>query len=211
MPKRQAEPYLVEIGTARDPMEGGLIREYLAGYDIDCVVQGEHHSSLLGSMGAFIPLRLLVPSERAEEAQQLLRDLREGPDAGEPVASDQLGEDEGDDDLSGDLVAWRDDAELVQRVRRARMLALVLPGLGLGHLSLGARVRWLVLASAWPLAVYLGRASVAWAIAAVAISTAVDLGDIPAAATDLVARRRAARRKDAAVRLPRAQARRRRR
>ena len=63
---------MVAIGTAGDPMEGAMIREFLTSNGIDCMIQGENHRSMLQIIGAYIELRILVPKSQAEAAAALL-------------------------------------------------------------------------------------------------------------------------------------------
>ena len=73
-----------------------------------------------------------------------------------------------------------------------------MPGLGLGHFAVGARVRGVVLLATWPVAIGLAVGAGPQALALVALSTALDFFTAPVAAAE-VARRRSR------PRLPRAQ------
>lgn len=151
---------LVAVATAGDPMESSMLREFLISNGIDCMVQGENHRSLLQMVGAYIELRLLVPSSQAEEAAALIADFRktareeadaasatdDNPDAAGADADVPAEAAEADDD------AWRQDDALRRRVRTARLLSLCFPGLGLGHFAVGAHKRGTLLAISWPAA-----------------------------------------------------------
>jgi hypothetical protein len=174
---------LIQVGTAGTPVEGAMMREYLGSHGIDCLVQGEHHRSMISAIGAFIELRLLVPRERAEEASALLRDFSAGNATKE---EDQEGAaEDGEDD-------WRDRAETRRKVRGARMLSLFVPGLGLGHFAVGAWARGLLLAAAWPVAFWLSRRAGAQVFGLIALSTLFDFIATPLAASDVARRRRPA-------------------
>ncbi len=205
---------LVAIGTAGDPIEGAMIREYLAPHGIDCIVQGEHHRSMLQMVGAYIELRLLVPRFQAEEAAALLRDFRQriqdggsiedadGEDADPADDEDPVDEEDGDDEDPAEdseaLEDWREDAQLERRVRGARLLSLFLPGLGLAHFSVGARLRGFVLLATWPATFWLLARIGGAAMALVPLSAAFDFIAAPFAMADVQRRQR--------ERLPRARA-----
>jgi hypothetical protein len=190
------DPELVAIGTAGDPIEGAMVREYLASCGIDCVVQGEHHRSMLQMVGAFIELRLLVPRYQAEEAVALLREFRERL-VSEPIQSAD-GEDPDDEDDHEDsdvgeseaLEDWRKDAEITRRVRGARLLSLVLPGLGLAHFAVGARTRGCILLASWP-AAFMLMSRMGWAaMALIPLSAAFDFIAAPFAMADVLRQQR---------------------
>lgn len=197
---------LVAIGIAGDPMEGGMIREFLRAEGIHCMIQGEQHRSMLQMLGAFIELRILVPRSRAEEAATLLAAFREElageqaqPGGEEEDEDDEDDEDTGDEDEAGRaprpveaaaLADWRKDPELVRRVRGARLLSLMLPGFGVGHFSVGAIGRAFLLLSAWPLAFWLRSYIGFKAGALIPASALIDFLATPAAMTAVMRRRR---------------------
>jgi hypothetical protein len=50
------------------------------------VIQGEHHRALLGMLGPYVEVRLLVPADQEEAARRLLRPApRAVPDEAEPT------------------------------------------------------------------------------------------------------------------------------
>lgn len=126
---------LVYLSTAANQTEAGALRSYLEAYGIHAHVQGEHHSSLLGPLGAFaIELRILVPAQSLDEARELMRAFYEA----EPV---------GDELEEVEAFAEADEVENLapSRVRAtspttAGALALF-PGFGLGHVVTGAAAR----------------------------------------------------------------------
>ncbi|HKE19783.1 MAG TPA: hypothetical protein VKB80_33130 [Kofleriaceae bacterium] len=185
---------LVEVGTAVDPAESAMLREYLASQGIDCVVPSEHHRSL----GIYTPLRMLVRRSQAEEAAALVRDFRSAARTDENGAGAGAGgEDDGDDAAGEELAAageeladWRESAGLRRKLRGARLLSLVVPGLGLAHFAIGARLRGLILAASWPAAIWLATRVGGVAIALIPLSTAVDVLGAAAAMADERKRRR---------------------
>ncbi|MFO0576053.1 MAG: DUF2007 domain-containing protein [Polyangia bacterium] len=89
----------VVVRSCRDNAEADLLKSVLADAGIRCVVQGENHRSMLGFLGAYIELRLLVPSESEEEAKLLLAAAESSQDPGTEGALD---EEDGDGDGDGD-------------------------------------------------------------------------------------------------------------
>ncbi len=190
---------MVAIGTAGDPMEGAMIREFLTSNGIDCMIQGENHRSMLQMIGAYVELRILVPKSQAEEAAALLADFRSQAAEREPAEGDEEEEEE-EREEEGTSLSWREDAELVRKARSARLVALALPGFGLGHLAVGAKVRGLILfLAAWPVAIWLANRTPA-AFALVPISALIDFLGAPAALAEV-------RRRRARTQLPEARAR----
>ncbi len=192
---------MVAIGTAGDPMEGAMVREFLTSNGIDCMIQGENHRSMLQMIGAYIELRILVPKSQAEEAAALLADFRSQaverePAEGEEEEGEEEEQEEDDGEEEGSNLSWREDAELVRKARGARLVALALPGFGLGHFAVGARVRGLILfLAAWPAAIWLAARTPA-AFALVPISAFIDFLGAPAALAEV-------RRRRARTRIPR--------
>jgi hypothetical protein len=105
---------------------------------IAVVIGAEHHASLLGPLGAsFLSLDIWVAAEDADEAAELLRDLRAGGAAETPPDADADAE---DTDL---------DAFYQQRRRAGIATALALfITFGTGHMSTGAWFRGALLAAA---------------------------------------------------------------
>jgi Putative prokaryotic signal transducing protein len=178
---------LVAIGTAGSPIEGAMIREYLASFGIHCMVQGEHHHSMVPHAGGLIELRLLVPRYQAEEAVALLRAFPEeerseasiADPGGEEEEYDEEEDESEADDEGGRPEDWRKDAELARRVRGARLLSLCIPGAGLAHFALGARLRGVILLCTWPAAVALYARMGPPALLLVLFSAAFDFAAAP--------------------------------
>lgn len=182
-----------------------MIREYLGSHGIDCLVQGEHHNALVA--GAFIELRLMVPGAQADDARALVRRLQgeraDGAAAAGETAADRGGEDEAvaDEDAGDETGPWREREALARRVRGARLLSLLVPGIGLGHFAVGARRRGFLLLMTWPVAFSLSAAMGTRALGIVALSAVFDFLCVGMAADDVA--------RAAAPTLPRAEIRRR--
>ncbi|MBI3184859.1 MAG: DUF2007 domain-containing protein [Myxococcales bacterium] len=149
---------LVSLAKAVDNAEASALRAYLEVNGVDCIVQAEQHRSMLGVMGPYIELRLLVRAADLEAAEKLLRQYRENerrdsheedPEldrlAQEATAALPTGE---DDDFS---VRPRPVESMgpkrPKRVGVAVVLAVVLT-FGTGHLYAGAFWRGAILALA---------------------------------------------------------------
>jgi len=53
---------LVPLTTCESAEEAATLRALLEAHGIPCVVQGEHHRALLGMLGPYVEVRLLVPA-----------------------------------------------------------------------------------------------------------------------------------------------------
>lgn len=93
----------VVVRSCRDNAEAALLKSVLTDAGIRCVVQGENHRSMLGFLGAYIELRLLVPSDSYEEAKLLLS----GAEGSEGAGSE-------DDDAPADEDKDKDEDPSVQ-------------------------------------------------------------------------------------------------
>lgn len=158
----------VRIGTCSGPAEAAFVRSVFDAHGLPVVINGEMHAGALGGLGGFVRLDILVAGEDAEEARELLRDIRAGDHAlaegAEPVA-------EADGDAHADAHGvWdaapvsaepsaRAEATPVPPVfapttgydtRRRRtgvaLLLTVMPGFGTAHMSTGAWGRGIALA-----------------------------------------------------------------
>jgi hypothetical protein len=145
------------------------VRSALEAHDIPVVINAEQHASMLGGIGgAFVPLHIYVDSDHAEEAAELLRDLRERRQ-GESDSEDEPADDEGaaadaggDDQAEAAAETEDEDADAVSevdlRIERRRRAGIVLllscfiPIGGIGHLLTGAWLRGLALAGVQVLA-----------------------------------------------------------
>jgi hypothetical protein len=164
----------VRIGTCSGPAEAAFVRSVFDAHELEVVINGEHHASVLGGLGGFVRLDILVDADHEEEAVALLRDIREGAHA----VGDELPEDE--DVVDGDARADADgvwDAKPVaadathdaapasaEAARPARAAPIVfddrrrrtgavlllstLAGFGAAHMSTGAWARGIALAVA---------------------------------------------------------------
>ncbi|HSP19571.1 MAG TPA: DUF2007 domain-containing protein [Myxococcaceae bacterium] len=64
---------LVPLLSCDSVEEAATYRGVLEAHGVPCVVQGGHHRSLLGMLGSYVEVRLLVPAGREDEALRLLR------------------------------------------------------------------------------------------------------------------------------------------
>lgn len=79
---------LVLLKTCGDPAEAAALRSLLDANDIHCTVQGEQHRSMLGVMGGYIDVNVLVAERDLERARELLQEIETGtPDGGTPERS----------------------------------------------------------------------------------------------------------------------------
>jgi hypothetical protein len=111
----------VRIGTCTGPADAALVKSAFEAHEIPVFINAEQHASMLGGLGGvFVPLHIFVEEDFAEEAAELLRDLREQDHTQE--AHDDATEIPGDtpDDDSADLAAARTD-----RRRRIGILMLI--------------------------------------------------------------------------------------
>jgi hypothetical protein len=69
---------LVVVRSCGDNAEAALLRSLLESRGIPAIVRGENHRSMLGAIGAYIELDVLVPKALLESASQLLRELDSG-------------------------------------------------------------------------------------------------------------------------------------
>lgn len=138
---------LVFLVGAANNNEAAILRGYLEHQGIYVYVQGEQHRAMLGMVGAYIELRLMVPAESLDDAKQALelfyseQENQDGPEfrgafRDEVVVAD---EDKYDDEIV-------DQVRLRQALRRARLAGLAFP-IGGAHFAAGAWVRGLVLAA----------------------------------------------------------------
>lgn len=75
---------LVPLTTCGSAEEASALRALLDAHGIPCVVQGEHHRALLGMLGPYVEVRLLVPAVHRPSAARLIApELRPVDDAEE--------------------------------------------------------------------------------------------------------------------------------
>lgn len=63
---------LVPLLTCNSAEEASALRALLEAHGIPCVVQGEHHRALLGMLGPYVEVRLLVPAMHRPSAARLI-------------------------------------------------------------------------------------------------------------------------------------------
>lgn len=131
------------MASAGSNEEASILRSYLEHHDIYVYVQGENHRSMLGMVGAYIDLNIMVPRESAGEAERLLEEFHAAAHETEDGAEHRGPyRDEGEEDDDED--SGVDEVEIRRKVRGARMVALFLP-FGTGHLAAGATLSGFVL------------------------------------------------------------------
>jgi hypothetical protein len=64
---------LVPLLTCASPEEAATYKGVLDAHGVPCVIQGEHHRALLGMLGPYVEVRLLVPQGHEATALRLLR------------------------------------------------------------------------------------------------------------------------------------------
>lgn len=70
----QNSPELTEVFSSIDPTQMRIARDMLEGAGVECFVFDPESSRLLGTTAA-VPSRLMVPADRADEANSRLREL----------------------------------------------------------------------------------------------------------------------------------------
>lgn len=74
------------IYTAHNVPEADCIKMMIEAHEIPCHIQGSHHRSMLGMMGTFVELNIMVPASAVEEALQLIKEWQEAePEDGETI------------------------------------------------------------------------------------------------------------------------------
>lgn len=68
---------LTRIYVPNDNMEADLIKEMLEQNGIYCFIQGYEHRSMLGVLGSYIELGIMVPEDQAEEASEIVKEFLE--------------------------------------------------------------------------------------------------------------------------------------
>jgi Putative prokaryotic signal transducing protein len=64
---------LVPLVTCASVEEAATYKGVLDAHGVPCVIQGEHHRALLGMLGPYVEVRLLVPEGQEAAARLLLR------------------------------------------------------------------------------------------------------------------------------------------
>ncbi len=133
----------VKLCSASNNAEASFLRSYLESEGITVYIQGENHRSMLGMVGAYIELNVLVASSDFEEASAMMQAFEESQpdDAGGlegPYRDDFSEEDEEDTEEL--------QAAILQRTSEVQRIGMLVP-LGGAHFAAGAPVRGLVLAA----------------------------------------------------------------
>jgi len=68
----------VPVFTAQNNIEAELIKSFLDNHQIESFIRGNTHRSMLGLIGAYIELEVLVPETKALEAKDLIKDSLKG-------------------------------------------------------------------------------------------------------------------------------------
>ncbi len=66
---------LKRIYVPNDNLEADLIKETLEQNGIYCFIQGYEHRSMLGILGSYVELGIMVPEDQAQEASKIVEDL----------------------------------------------------------------------------------------------------------------------------------------
>jgi len=175
-PLEQPPGNLVFLASAGSTNEAAILRGYLEHHGIYCFVQGEQHRSMMGMVGAFIELRLMVPEDSIDDAKELLEQFHAAQEESEPGAEfrgtyrDQGSGDE-DDQYDEDVI---NKARLANKVRRARMVGFLWP-FGGAHLAAGAYIRALLLAALAIAGIVMGASDTLSWFALWPISVGIDL------------------------------------
>jgi hypothetical protein len=75
---------MIPVYRASNNAEADVIKSLLVSHEIPATIQGYNHRSLLGFVGPYIELNILVPEEKEEDARQLIGELKlEEPHVGE--------------------------------------------------------------------------------------------------------------------------------
>lgn len=66
---------LKRIYIPNDNMEADLVKDVLEQNEIYCFIQGYEHRSMLGMLGSYVDLGIMVPENQAEEASEIVSDF----------------------------------------------------------------------------------------------------------------------------------------
>jgi hypothetical protein len=137
----------VAIATCANVAEASMVKALLASHDIVATVSGENHAAALGGAGILISLRVQVAASDAEQARELIAQMRNGSGVSdEDLASEAMAAGEGanaDPDLARELAIIERQArgekskgngrlELKKRRSLSALLALLIT-FGTGH------------------------------------------------------------------------------
>lgn len=111
---------LKKIYAPNDNLEADLIRDTLEQAGIYCFVQGEQHRSMLGVLGSYVEMGILVPEGQSDQASEMVEDLLKQIQALPPEFKDE-----------DEKQAYEPPPKFRPKSRRvAFVLGLVVPGTG---------------------------------------------------------------------------------
>lgn len=129
----------VKIHRANNNVEADLIKSFLEAHDIQVYIQGYHHRSLLGFVGTYIKLDIMVPEELSTEALHLLQHN----------AQELLHHELDDHHEVDDASQGKEVKELRPHNSRVGfLLAFIFPGFGNLYAGNKARGQWIVIGAA---------------------------------------------------------------
>lgn len=79
---------LVLLQSCADSVEASAVRSLLQAHGIACTLQGENHRALLGTLGSFIEVNVLVPEGELGRARELLEGAAPEPHEGPALVKD---------------------------------------------------------------------------------------------------------------------------
>jgi hypothetical protein len=148
---------LVRLTECSSNIEASMLHAALEARGIYCFVQGENHRSLLGFLGPYVALNLMVKAEDLEVARAFLLERTEGEQAATPGPEERETR----------------DAQHERSRNLARLLA-VFPSFGSGHHRAGAHGRGLVFGAIQSYGIYLaatGKPLLGLGVAVLSIAT----------------------------------------
>jgi hypothetical protein len=125
---------LVNVG---DNGEASVLRSYLEHHGIHVYVKGENHRSLLGMVGTYIELGVMVPQSQLEDARELYRVYQQEDDPAEAPDPRGAYRDQFPDDDEEEEENYRSEAEIQRSKKRSLLAALIVP-MGGAHYSIRA-------------------------------------------------------------------------
>jgi len=153
---------LVFLTNVGDNATASLLRAYLGEHGIHCYIQGENHRGLLGVVGTYIDLRIMVPASDLETAETLLAeyDNFEVQDVADPRG---LYRDEGDDEDEEKNEEGELPALPAHEKRLLSFAGLAFP-FGGAHFRAGAPITGLLLAAVSAAALLTAFTTPVWAL-----------------------------------------------
>jgi hypothetical protein len=143
-----SEHDLVLLVNVGDNGEASVLRSYLEHHGIHVYVKGENHRSLLGMVGTYIDLGVMVPGTQIADARELYAEYQNGgDDNAAPEGPEMRGvhrDQFPDDDDEEDDESWLSEAEIKRLKKRAVLAAFIFP-IGGAHYSIGAYASGLLL------------------------------------------------------------------